>query len=133
MERSVLILMKLGSPVPILRIFDEEKAREFYLDFLGFTRDWEHRFSENAPLYQQISKDGCVIHLSSHHGDACPGSAIRIETAGVDAFCAGLRAKAYKHANPGCQKTDWGTLETTLADPFGNRLIFWESLPESPA
>jgi hypothetical protein len=30
--------------IPILRIFDETKAREFYLDFLGFSVEFEHRF-----------------------------------------------------------------------------------------
>ena len=25
--------------IPILRIFSEEKAREFYFDYLGFTAD----------------------------------------------------------------------------------------------
>ena len=42
--------------VPILRIFSVEKAREFYLDFLGFTWDWEHRFDDNAPLYARVMK-----------------------------------------------------------------------------
>jgi hypothetical protein len=28
--------------IPILRIFDEVKAREFYVDFRGFNIDWEH-------------------------------------------------------------------------------------------
>jgi Glyoxalase superfamily protein len=32
--------------IPILRIFDVTKAREFYLDFLGFRVDWEARFNE---------------------------------------------------------------------------------------
>lgn len=36
--------MSLGNPIPILRIFDEAKAREFYVGFLGFTVDWKHRF-----------------------------------------------------------------------------------------
>ncbi|MGC4006656.1 MAG: glyoxalase superfamily protein [Pirellulales bacterium] len=61
---------------PILRIFDEAKAREFYLGFLGFSIDWEHRFDERAPLYMQISLAGCVLHLSGHHGDCCPGSTV---------------------------------------------------------
>ena len=26
---------------PIIRIFDTVKAKEFYLDFLGFARDWD--------------------------------------------------------------------------------------------
>jgi hypothetical protein len=29
--------MTFGKTTPILRMFDEAKAREFYLDFLGFT------------------------------------------------------------------------------------------------
>jgi len=54
--------MAFGKTTPILRIFDEAKAKEFYIDFLGFRVDWEHRFEEGLPLYMQISKDGCIIH-----------------------------------------------------------------------
>ncbi len=61
--------MKFDSPIPILRSFDETKAKEFYVDFLGFNIDWEHRFEDNFPLYMQLSKDGCIIHLSEHHGN----------------------------------------------------------------
>ena len=43
--------------IPVLRIFDVEKAKAFYLDFLGFQLDWTHQFEENFPLYMQISKD----------------------------------------------------------------------------
>jgi catechol 2,3-dioxygenase-like lactoylglutathione lyase family enzyme len=32
--------------IPILRIFDVEKAKEFYVGFVGFTVDWEHHFEE---------------------------------------------------------------------------------------
>lgn len=31
-------------------MFDIAKTREFYLDYLGFTVDFEHRFHDNAPL-----------------------------------------------------------------------------------
>ena len=53
--------MQLQSVVPVLRIFSVEKAREFYVDFLGFTWDWEHRFDDNAPLYMAAGRDGCVL------------------------------------------------------------------------
>jgi len=36
-----------GPITPVLRIFDEPKAKEFYVDFLGFTKVFEHRFGEN--------------------------------------------------------------------------------------
>ncbi len=65
--------MGLGKTVPILRMFDEAKAKEFYVGFLGFIIDWEHRFEEGAPLYMQVSKDAFVLHLSEHYGDSSPG------------------------------------------------------------
>src|SRR6266850_539584 len=55
--------MSLGRTTPILRIFDEAKAKEFYVEFLGFKVDWEHRFEPGLPLYMQVSKDECVLHL----------------------------------------------------------------------
>src|SRR5437773_10613657 len=36
----------MQTAIPILRIFSIEKAKEFYLDFLGFSIDWEHRFGD---------------------------------------------------------------------------------------
>ena len=66
--------------IPILRIFDEAKAREFYLGFLGFTVDWEHRFEDGLPLYMQISRGDLVLHLSEHHGDCCPGACVYVRT-----------------------------------------------------
>jgi hypothetical protein len=32
--------MRFSAPIPILRSFDEGKAREFYIDWLGFKVDW---------------------------------------------------------------------------------------------
>ena len=114
----------LGKTTPILRIFDEAKAKEFYVDFLGFKIDWEHRFADDLPLYMQVSKDNCILHLSEHHGDCCPGGAVRIETTGLQEFQQELVAKRYKNARPGIGKPPWGE-EMCIADPFGNRLIFF--------
>ena len=57
---------------PIMRIFDEAVAREFYLRSLGFRLDREYRFGENFPLYAQVSRAGLTLHLRGHHGDATP-------------------------------------------------------------
>ena len=116
--------MNFCHPIPILRVFDEAKAREFYLDFLGFKVDWEHRFEPGLPLYMQISKDDCVLHLSEHHGDCCPGASLRIEASDLDAYQAQLLAKQYKYSRPGIGEMPWGTREMCIADPFGNRLTF---------
>ena len=49
-----------GPVIPVLRIFDVDKAREFYTDFLGFSIDWEHTFDDHAPVYLQASRDGAA-------------------------------------------------------------------------
>lgn len=116
--------MSFGNTTPILRIFDEAMAKEFYVEFLGFKIDWEHRFEEGLPLYMQVSKDKCVLHLSEHHGDATPGAAMRIETDELEEFHKGILAKKYKYARPGLKDTPWGSKDMSVADPFGNRLTF---------
>lgn len=116
--------MRFSKTTPILRIFDERKATEFYVDYLGFTIDWTHRFEEGTPLYLQVSRDGCVLHLSEHHGDGCPGSSMRIESDDIEAFHRELTAKRYAYMRPGLEQTEWGSRDVTVIDPFGNRLTF---------
>ena len=119
---------KLGTVTPILRIFDVAKAHEFYVGFLGFEVQFEHRFADNAPLYTGVSRDGCVLHLSEHHGDGTPGSHIRIEAADVAGLHHELTARKYRFAGPGLEETPWKTKEVTVDDPFGNRLTFYEDV-----
>jgi len=48
---------KLRQVIPVLRIFSVERAKEFYLDFLGFTLDWEHRSGiEDEPWGVRVMK-----------------------------------------------------------------------------
>jgi catechol 2,3-dioxygenase-like lactoylglutathione lyase family enzyme len=108
--------------VPILRIFDVRKAKEFYVDFLGFTVDWEHRFEPDAPLYMQVSLGALVLHLSEHHGDGSPGAAVFVRVQGLADYHAQLLAKRYPFLRPGIERTDRGSLGVQLIDPFGNRL-----------
>ena len=117
---------KLGTVTPILRIFDIAKAREFYLDFLGFEVAFEHRFDDNAPLYMAVIRDGCVLHLSEHHGDGAPSVARRIKVEDIAALHGELIGKKYRFARPGLEETPWKTREVSVADPFGNRLHFYE-------
>jgi len=118
-------LTYLGT-VPILRSFDEAKAREFYLDFLGFTLDWEHRFAADMPLYMQVSRDGIVFHISEHHGDGSPGAHVRVNIRGIADYHAELIGKRYRNMRPGLEKPDWGGTEMTVIDAAGNRITFAE-------
>ena len=117
---------------PATPLFDEAQTRAFYIGFLGFTLDWEHRFGDNFPLYQQVSLGGCVLHLTGHFGDCSPGGAVRIPVADVatlQALQQRLLAADYRHAKPGLEDTPWGTRELRLTDPAGNRLVFHADLP----
>jgi catechol 2,3-dioxygenase-like lactoylglutathione lyase family enzyme len=112
-------------PIPIFRIFDVDKAKEFYCGFLGFTLDWEHRFGEQFPLYCQVSRSGMLLHLSEHSGDASPGARAFVPVTGVRAFQAELAAKQYRYMKPGVREAPWG-LEMEVIDPFNNRVTFCE-------
>jgi uncharacterized glyoxalase superfamily protein PhnB len=119
----------LNHATPILRSFDEQKAREFYLDFLGFTVVFAHRFGDNFPLYLAVSRDGCTLHLSEHFGDGTPGTRLRIACDDVRALHLELAAKTFTYAKPRPPDvTAWQTLELLLTDPFGNMLVFYQDL-----
>jgi hypothetical protein len=115
----------LEAAAPIIRIFDEAKAREFYLEFLGCSVDWEHRFEPNTPLYMQVSRGALVLHLSEHSGDATPGANAVVFAENVEKLHGELLAKNYRYNRPGLQRQDWG-LEVQVIDPFGNKLRFIE-------
>jgi uncharacterized glyoxalase superfamily protein PhnB len=118
--------INMKRPIPIFRMFDEEKAKDFYINFLEFKLDWEHRFEADFPLYMQVSFGECTIHLSEHHGDCSPGGAIRIEVSDITAYHEKLLAKKYKFARPGLEETPWNTKEVKVGDPFGNKVVFYE-------
>jgi hypothetical protein len=102
--------------IPILRMFDVAKAREFYLDYLGFEVEFEHRFDVEAP-----------------HGDGTPGTHVIIRVSGIDALHRELLAKKYRYFNPSIQTQEWGTQEMIVYDPFNNRLVFSERIDSSGA
>ena len=76
----------------------------------------------------QISKNNCRIHLTGHHGDCCPGSAIIIDMEDLKIYQQSILAKEYKHSRPGYEKTEWDNLEMNIADPFGSKITFSERL-----
>jgi uncharacterized glyoxalase superfamily protein PhnB len=123
--------MNVKRTIPVLRILDEAKAREFYLDYLGFSVDFEHRFHDGAPLFMGISRSGLTLFLSEHHGDGIPGTHVVADIDGVDELHRELQAKKYKYMNPGIQEQEWGTRDLCVHDPFGNRVIFSERVRDA--
>lgn len=116
--------------IAIFRIFDEAKAREFYIDWLGFKVDWEDR-PEDQPIYMQISRGDLVLHLSEHHGDCCPGARlfVTMSRSAIDKYFDELTAKDYKYNKPGMGSAPWTDACFDVFDPFGNRLSFNATRP----
>lgn len=125
LDRLAPDAIEFTSCCPIIRFFDEVKAREFYCGFLGFSMVFEHRFAEDLPLYMALQRGGLQLHLSEHHNDASPGSNAFILTTNIRAFHRELSEKNYSYNRPGLEKLAWG-LQMQVHDPFGNRLRFCE-------
>ena len=122
--------MSFAPAIPVLRIFSVDKAKEFYLDFLGFTVDWEHRFAPDLPLYVQIHRDGLILHLSEHYGDATPGSTVFARVEDLKALESELQAKKYGYSRPEAERVDWG-LQMQIRDPLGNLLRFCQQIGDA--
>jgi len=118
--------MTIQKVIPILRIFDYQKAVEYYVDWLGFRIEWEHVFEEGMPKYMEIVKDGLTIHLSEHHGDATPGARVFLWCTGLKEYHTILTDKKYKNNRPGFEETFYDSWSVEVIDPFGNRLSFNE-------
>ncbi|MEM9583024.1 MAG: glyoxalase superfamily protein [Pseudomonadota bacterium] len=118
--------MKIGPATPVFRCFDEAKARDFYVRYLGFSWDGEHRISEKAPLYAFLSKGALRLHLSEHYGDATPGSTMMVDVSDAQSLLEDLRSRGHDNANPDIEDLPWGK-QISLKDPFGNTIRFLES------
>ena len=112
--------------IPIIRIFDEEKAKEFYLGFLGMKLDWEHRFEPGFPIYMQVSRDNMVFHLSEHSGDCTPGSKVFVNTNELNNLHKEVISKGYKYNKPEITTAPWGARVFEVTDPFSNKVLFNE-------
>lgn len=114
--------------LPVLRVFDYARTLEFYVDWLGFTIDWEYA-PEGQPFYLQASLREVSVHLSQHHGECSPGALVILEDfEGLPAYHASLLAKNYRFMKPGLDPREWDpdVLTMTVIDPFYNHLEFTE-------
>ncbi|MGC9270256.1 glyoxalase superfamily protein [Acidiphilium sp.] len=107
---------------PTLRMTDEARSRHFYLEGLGFTIDWEHRFSPDHPLFMQIAKAGLAIRLSAHEGDAKPGGVAHLDVDDVDRWYDHALAHGINTDRPPMDQP-WGVRDVRFRDPDGNQLV----------
>jgi hypothetical protein len=123
---------EIRSSIPVLRMFDEAKARAFYLDYLGFEVDWESRSSPTAPLYMQIHLGDAILHLNGHAKEDAPISEVNIPVLGLQNYCDYLIAKGAGYPKPIAADPRYQGRNTDLNiwDPFGNYLVFCSQTTE---
>jgi Glyoxalase superfamily protein len=117
---------EIRSSIPVLRMFDEAKAKAFYLDYLGFEVDWQSRFSPTAPLYMQIHLGDAIIHLNGHAKKDAPISQVNIPVLGLANYCEYLLAKGADYPKPSVVDPRYQGRNTdmNIYDPFDNHLVF---------
>ncbi|WP_345216592.1 glyoxalase superfamily protein [Georgenia halophila] len=114
----------MAHPVPVLRMLDERVAREFYVDYLGFVVEFEHRFEPGLPLYLRLRRDAFTLDLSEHHGDGTPGSVVWVPVVDVRALHRELHATTYSRLRPGIDDAAPGGPTLEAIDPFSNVIRF---------
>jgi hypothetical protein len=120
--------------IPLLRVFSEAKARQFYLDFLGFQLDFGGPSAgPGTPFYGQISRSGTTIHLSEEVYDPAPGATVILWISDVLALHALLDRRRTEVPvwgpavwMPPVEELPWAVRSLTIPDPFGNTLRFYE-------
>ena len=119
----------LKSSIPVIRMLDEAKAKSFYLDFLGYRIDWEHRSSDvvDSPLYMQIHQGDSILHLNGHAESDAPVCEVRIPVENLDQYCEYLCAKTTGPEKPSVvdPRYEGRKSDMNLIDPSGNHLVFW--------
>lgn len=116
-----------GPAVPVLRIQDEALAKEFYVEYLGFCVEWEHRFEAELPLYMRIRRGETLLDLSEHHGDGTPGTVVWIPIGNAEAFHADISSRPHRRLRPGIDRGAPGGPTVAVTDPFGNTLRLCEA------
>ncbi len=116
--------------IPTLKCASIARSVDFYTGVLDFElrREWSEL---SDPGFAWLTRDGDVLHLSSHRGDGVVGQAVVIEVVGIDALFEAFLSRGLDvprdrdspvHRGPLDQS--WGTREFYVDDPDGNTLRF---------
>lgn len=119
---------RLEHVIPILFVRDVARAAAFYVDKLGFTRDFLHG---DPPFYGAVSRDAACLHfrlvdepnfaqLAAREGSLILAS---IEVANVKALFEEFEARGTKFPQR-LQRQAWGGLDFHVEDPDGNCISF---------
>ena len=103
---------------PVLFVSDVDRALRFYVDKLGFEKQWHE--GDGAGGVCQVSRGECEIILCESDGRTDKGRLyIELTAEGLT----DLRRELAERAVPN-EKTWWGNDALQITDPDGNELLF---------
>ena len=108
--------------VPVLGIDSYEVAVAHYVEWLGFTLDWEWRSAPGEPVIMSISRDGIAIMLNEHE-DTARSSSITIQVNDL----AALEDEWLSKRPEGPKliiEAPYDIPSINTFDPFGNSVVF---------
>lgn len=121
--------MKINSASVILQVQNLSASLAFYVDVLGFTREFVYG---DPPFYGGVKRDDTVIHLS-----ASPESNRRLGLGSVYVFCDEVDTFYSEVKRKGAEITSplntypYGMRDFQLKDPDGNLICFGCPVEES--
>lgn len=115
--------------MPALRMTNYARSKAYYVDGLGFTVAWEHRFEPSFPVFMQVERDGMAFYLTEHAGDCQVGGLVHLEVDDVDAWHAEFVGRGVPIHEPPSNDLP-GLRMMTVVDPDGNQLRVLSRRPE---
>jgi catechol 2,3-dioxygenase-like lactoylglutathione lyase family enzyme len=103
---------------PVLFVTDLDRALQFYVDRLGFKKDWHEKDGKGTVC--QVSRSECeiILCLDADRGDRAR-LFIELTAEGLREFRRELGERSVPHT-----ATWWGYDTTQVDDPDGNELFF---------
>mgnify|MGYP001597174467 FL=1 len=103
---------------PVLFVADVHRAIQFYVDGLGFEKNWHE--GDGAGTVCQVARGECEIILCE---DAARSGRARLFVSLIPEAVAELRRELEERAVPS-KKSWWGYDVIQVDDPDGNELLF---------
>lgn len=105
---------------PVLGVSDMERSLAFYVDELGFKRDWSYD-EAGRPVVAQVSRQGCDLIFSTQWPERVGKGLmfLSLEPDALDALRTELEGRGVD-----VEDGEWGYRLMIVTDPDGNQLFF---------
>ena len=114
---------KLVVSVPILRVKNARASTRYFLEVLGFRKDWEDPLEPGTPLLVSVSRDGVTFYLSERREDGPLGGRANVHVTDARALFEELQHHGAKMMSPLDVQSD-GSIEFMVRDLDGNVIRF---------